>query len=80
MKGMRLESLVVEHSGPGAVLTVVEADGVSVASMAPDTWPLEGTTLTGPVLPFYFEGMYTGRRCDKILSVLELMMAGEGNL
>ena len=80
MTGMRLDSLVIEHGGPGAVLTVVEAGGVSVASMAPNTWPQLGTTLTGHVLPFYFEGMDTGRRCGGVLLVLELMTAGEGRL
>ena len=60
---MRLDSLVIEHSGPGAELTVVDADSMQVACLGADSWPEEGITLGGFGLPFFAEAMETGRRC-----------------
>ena len=59
---LRLGALHIEHTGAGALLTVVEAPSVRVACMAPGTWPRRGMTIADPAVPFYIEPLDVGKR------------------
>ena len=58
-KGKGLARLRIEQpAGAGAggsLLTVAEAGGESVASMAPNTWPRRGFKLADKTPPFYVD-------------------------
>lgn len=63
MKGLRLGSLHIAHTGGGAQLTVAEARGTSLAAaMGPPTWPRDRVTVPDPALPFYIDQLDPTRR------------------
>ncbi|KAL4433619.1 hypothetical protein ABPG75_000060 [Micractinium tetrahymenae] len=49
-------SIRIAHSDQGALFTVARTAALSLAAMAPDTWPASGFTLSNSLIPFYMEG------------------------
>ncbi|PRW20453.1 concanavalin A-like lectin glucanase [Chlorella sorokiniana] len=58
----RLGAVCIQHTGAGALLTVLEGDGAGVDCMGPDTWPRSGMTIQDPAVPFWIEPLDVGRR------------------
>lgn len=58
----RLGAMYVQHTGAGALLTVLESDEAGVECMGPDTWPRSGMTIQDPAVPFWVEPLDVGRR------------------
>lgn len=49
-------SIRITHTDQGALFTVARAPGLSLSSMAPDTWITSDFTLGNSLVPFYMEG------------------------
>lgn len=58
----RLGAVFIQHTGAGALLTVLETDEAGVDCMEPDTWPRSGMTIQDPAVPFWIEPLDVGRR------------------
>lgn len=54
--------MYIQHTGAGALLTVLESDEAGVECMGPDTWPRSGMTIQDPAVPFWVEPLDVGRR------------------
>ncbi len=50
------KSIRIAHNDQGALFTLARAPWLSLNSMAPDTWPTSGFTLSNSLVPFYMDG------------------------
>jgi len=62
LKKLRLDSLSIKHTGEGVPLTVVRAEGATLAALAPEHWPRSGVTIAQPAWPWYLERLDVGKK------------------